>query len=71
MGHAEFRELLEIAKEYKISAFKKGDIEVHFQVDYAPVGNPALKDLENTPDPDEEMLKKIEELKNQSLTAVF
>lgn len=67
MEQSEFRDLLKIAKEFNVNYFKKGDIEVHFQVDYSPAAQAGLKELDNKPDPDEEFLKKVEELKNQAL----
>jgi len=63
-----FRELLEVAKEFNLSAFKHGVIEAHFSYQ-API-DPAAKDAELKPDMDEEILEKIEEMKAQNLAGL-
>ena len=70
MGPAEFRELLEVGKEFKLSSFKLGELEVNYHdVSFFTETKQDLTPVQ-IPDADDLWFKHIEKLKTDALAGV-
>lgn len=71
MDAEQFRQLLVAARDFGVSKFKAGDVEVEFSItpNYT-ITEPNLAPAINEIDPDEQMLAHIEELKAKAQMGV-
>lgn len=69
MDNAELRGVLELLKEFKVSSFESGDVKISFS-EVSFMKNISLDEEKNEIDPDELILRQIEEMKQKAMVGL-